>query len=376
MAKRIIVVGDDAFSQPPKRAGIGPIESSIGDTFDTIGRGGKWLNEQIQKGTGNLVDAAGQSFPSESGYDTRMRTGAAALGTAAGTASKYMLPDNAESAAAAMFGGLAAPASATKELAISKSIPFKKPGMWDKIRGSMLSAKTAIQPKYAEAIATDPSIMGPGTVDKKTVGTMYEELNKNLGANTNSETYKRLFGSAYPATEREFGRLKKMVEGAIEKIQTNPAAASTEELIFARQAARKLGESSAAKLDPRVASVADGHYSVLDDALSARGGESMKKLDQLYFRAAAKEAGSQVLPMNKNQSPNALRTNLMGLLAGSSLKNFGKGEFSAAAVDAAQAALMSPVVATSMLGSKLGNISPRAARGLGSLAQYKSKDDE
>jgi len=378
---RIIVTSNEADFAPvpeavPKRipGQWGP-EDSIG--LRMIGKGGKKLNAMIQRALGAGAEKVGQAFPSEQGIDPAMRTGAAAVGAVAGAGSEFAIPDNAESAAGTIFGGVAGKAPvAERGLAVSKSIPFKKPTLMQKLTGSLLSAKTAAPTKYADAVAADPSIMGPGTVDKKTVGKMYDELYAKLGIKVDSESYKRLFGTAYPATEREVGKLKKMVEGAIGKLETNPGALSTEEAIFARQAARKLRESSAAVTDKRVGSVAKGHYDVLDEALAARGLEPLKKLDQLYFRASAKEAFSHALPQNKNMTPNALRTNLMALTAGSSAKNLMSGEFGKAAVDAAQAVTMSPSAAAALLGAGRGPMSRRAVGGLAGLTSYGSKDED
>lgn len=378
---RIIVTSNDADFAPvqeakPKRIpGQWAPEDVTG--LRLMGEGGKKLNALIQGALGRGAEKVGQSFPSDEGIDPAVRTAAAGAGALAGAGSELALPDNAESAGASLFGGIVGKAPvAERGLAVSKSIPFKKPTLMQKLTGGMLSAKTAAPQKYAEAVAADPSIMGPGTVDKKTVGKMYDELYSKLGIKVDSESYKRLFGTAYPATEREVGKLKKMVEGAIGKLETNPAALTTEEAIFARQAARKLRESSAAQIDKRVASVASGHYDVLDDALAARGLEPMKKLDQLYFRASAKEAFSHALPQNKNMTPNALRTNLMALTAGSSAKNLASGEYTKAAVDAAQALTMSPSGAASLLGLGRGPMGKRAIGGLSGLAAYSTKDEK
>lgn len=378
---RIIVTSNDADFAPVPEAAPKRIPGQWGPEDITglrlAGEGGKKLNAIIQRAIGSGVEKVGQAFPADTGGDTAARTAASVVGSIAGAGSEMALPNNAESAAGTLFGGMAGKAPvAERGLAVSKSIPFKKPTLMQKLTGGILSAKTAAPQKYAEAVAADPSIMGPGTVDKKTVGKMYDELYAKLGIKVDSESYKSLFGTAYPATEREVGRLKKMVEGAIGKLETNPAALTTEEAIFARQAARKLRESSAAQIDKRVASVASGHYDVLDDALAARGLEPLKKLDQLYFRASAKEAFSHALPQNKNMTPNALRTNLMALTAGSSAKNLMSGEFGKAAVDAAQAVTMSPSAAAALLGAGRGPMGKRAVGGLSGLTAYGTKDDE
>lgn len=364
-------------SGSPNPLVIGPLAQGIDTGLGLMGRGGKALNEMIQKAIGDRAESVGKRFPSEDFPDPQIRTGMAGLGAAQSAMSSYAIPTDKLSAAATIAGAFSPGAGpVSKELAISDSIPFKTPSLIDKLKGGIMTSKAAIPGKYAETIAANPDIMGPGTLDKKTVGGLYDELYKKLGINTTSETYKKLFGSAYPATERETGKLKKMVEGTIDALQADPASVPTEQAIFARQAARKLGESSAAKLDPRVASVAEGHYGVLDDLLSSRGLDSVKKLDQLYFRAAAKEAGSAILPMNKNMTPNALRTNLMALTAGSAAKNLLSGHPGLAAVDAVQAASMSPAALTSALGLKLGAPSARGAKGLASLASYGFKDKE
>ncbi len=378
---RIIVTSNEAdFAPVPKAAqeripGQWRPDDVIG--LRMLGQGGKKLNDLIQRAAGAGAERVGQAFPADTGIDPAIRTAAAGAGALAGAGSELAVPTNAESAGASLFGGIAGKAPvAERGLAVSESIPFKKPSLLNRITGGALSAKTAIPTKYAEAIATDPSIMGAGTVDKKTVGRMYDELYSKLGIKVDSESYKRLFGTAYPASEREVGKLKRLVEGAIGKLETNPEALSTEEAIFARQAARKLRESSSAKMDPRIASVANGHYDVLDDTLAQRGLEPLKKLDQLYFRASAKEAASHVLPQNKNMTPNALRTNLMALTAGSSAKNLASGEFTKAAVDAAQALTMSPSGAVSLLGLGRGPMGKRAVGGLAGLAAYSSKDED
>lgn len=379
---RVIVTDNEAdFAPVPEPAAPARIPGQWGPEDVTglrlLGKGGKKLNALIQGALGRGAEKVGQAFPSEEWIDPAVRTAAAGVGAVAGAGSELALPDNAESAAGTLFGGIAGKAPvAERGLAISNAIPFKKPSLWNKLTGSMLSAKTAAPQKYAEAVAADPSIMGAGTVDKKTVGKMYDELYAKLGIKVNSESYKRLFGTAYPASEREVGKLKKMVEGAIGKLETNPGALSTEEAVFARQAARKLKESSGAKMDPRIASVANGHFGVLDDVLSQRGLESVKKLDQLYFRASAKEAFSHALPQNKNMSPNALRTNLMALTAGSSAKNLMDGEFGKAGVDALQAITMSPSGAASLFGVGRGPMGKKAVGGLAGLAAYSSKDED
>lgn len=143
---------------PPDRhtPGVGPIESSIGDTLATIGKGGRWLNDQIQKSIGSQVDAAGQSFNSESPVDRLTRTAAAAYGTIPATASEFLAPKDAEGAAAML---LPVPSGANAMEPITAPLGAAARGLGGLAEGavensSKLFSKTT--PQALETLKQDP----------------------------------------------------------------------------------------------------------------------------------------------------------------------------------------------------------------------------
>jgi hypothetical protein len=326
-----------------------------------VASGGRWLNNKIQSGIGEGVEAAGRLGGQGVG------DAAALAGAGVGTAAEYLIPQNelgvlAMAPALGKLAGSAERAAQEAQRASGKAAMLR-PDLGDKTLGQMASARSAVRPEYASEAIADPSILGDKTLPKSEVSKMFQAYLNKMGAKVGPEKMKEFSGSMFPAGENEVGRLEKMTEGVLERIRAGENV-PLEDAFLARQAASRLTVSEKAKRMPEMRRTAAKLEQEISDYMEKIGGGEVKELNRLWRRASIKEAFGHALPQNKNMSPNALRAFAMGqefLNSGEALLN---GDFGRAGMRALSGATMSPLI----LGQFIKGASPLGQAGAASTA--------
>jgi hypothetical protein len=218
---------------------------------------------------------------------------------------------------------------------------YKDPTKMEQLAANALSTQSAANPKHIAAVIANPEyIMGDATPTKAALSQAYQDTFKNAGVKFDSATMKEITGKVLPPTGTQLSKFEKIIEDAHTTLQEtgkiNPAQA-----FMARSAAGKLMLSSA---DPARNKILGTIQDSMDNALSDSGLPQIKQLGQQWFRASAKEAMQQILPLNKNMSPNAVRGLLMANYGGSALSHLANAEPIKAAVSLGKGAIMSPAV--------------------------------
>lgn len=251
--------------------------------------------------------------------------------------------------------------AAALERASGKS-PVLQAGPLQKVGAGALTIESAMQPKYAQAIVADPSILSEKTKGLQDVRQMYSDYFKSKNYNmADPQLFEDVFKSRYVPGESQASRMQGAVADVIDRLGPNaPKPASPEEVILAKQALGRLQGTAAAKTNPQLMAQYARDEGILSDALEKSGDGKLKELDRMYFRANAKDAAEAMFPQNKNMSPNALRGYLMLNMAADSAGKLVTGHPLQAAFLGAKAAAMSPYLATRAIAGSAAPISPLA----------------
>lgn len=331
-------------------------------------RAGRKINEGVQKAAGFVAEKGGEMGAGPLG---------ALLAAPAAIASEVALPQN--KVQMALLPG----AFEGKATGLAKKGPTKinKPTKLQEGMGSMMSATSSVNQRYTNALAANPELLetapSRGDIVKK-----YTEYFANQGKQINSETLKQYTRENFFPNEGQVSTISDIVETAISQIDLTDASKSkltTEEAFIAASAARAALRSSAAGSNRSMAAYFKGAKEALDNYLEAQGQGELKELGRQYFQANVKEQFDSFLPRNKNQSPNALRSLIMGGLAGDALKELVAGNTGAALGRGVQAAAMSPLLLGQAVkgAAKAGVSRPgydkAAALGLDNLFQKRDK---
>lgn len=189
-----------------------------------------------------------------------------------------------------------------------------QPGPLDKIAGNAWSAASAIRPSYASAIIADGSIMDPSvTPSVSDVSKEYTNVFKKAGMSIDSDNLKKILGQGYFPNEGQTSQHLNNITNQLDSLSgLKPGESPDPSALFvARSEAAAVKRSTAYATNPSLRKYVDNAQDTLDTALEGNGMPEIKDLSAKFFRAKAQEAGSQILPLNKNQSPNVLRTLLM-----------------------------------------------------------------
>ena len=306
-------------------------EKTIYPVLDAIASGGRFANSGNQQLAQIMSDHGG--LPGK------------AVGGTLSVASDYLLPQNRFGAAMMAFPaaqkGIAAGKSALGlTQAAAAGTKVVKPGAMANVGGAVLGASSATEPRLAAAVLADLDILTPKTPGTADVSKRYIEYFKSIGAKFDSDLIKKWADRDYLPDARETSRLETIVRDVTAAMKEGKTP-SPEELFKARSAASAI-QRTKANVRPNLVQWAKEKQSAFDDMLEKTGHGEIKELGRQWFRAVAKEAFEHILPVNKNMSPNALRSTLAGHLTAKAAEALAKGDGIAAATYAAQAATMTP----------------------------------
>lgn len=273
----------------------------------------------------------------------RAARGAARVG-AGDPGSVYQAEQGAEKAigaarAAQTESQMAADAAAKVKPVLKGGVEVVKPGPGTQTAGSMVSASTGAAPRHASAVLADTSILGKETPSMAQVSKEYQAGLEKAGMSVNEPDWlKEITGSRFPPTETESGKLKGIVDKAMTKLADNTLEEN--EAFLARKAAATLARSGKQEWITPARAAMDQ----FDQLLESSTLPNIRDLSRRYFRAAAKEAFQSWLPLNKNMSPNALRTMIMAHLAATAAGAAAGGLPGAAVAAGLKMAAMSPKI--------------------------------
>lgn len=249
----------------------------------------------------------------------------------------------------------------------ARKVTVPKAGTLSKVGGGILSAFNRVDRRFTTAWLSDPELLNEATPGVKEVSKEMGQYFADKGTKLNSEMFKKMTRQDWFPNESQVAKLQDIVRPVIDKIKSG-AKVSEEEIIFAERASNAITRSTQAQSNHSMMSVARGQQTVLLDQLEKHGFSELPDLKAKYFRALAKDAAQNILPMNKQGSPNALSTMLMGKLGMDAVEQLGQGEVSKALGKAAQAAVFSPYLGAGVIkaGNNVltSNVTKQTARGL------------
>lgn len=231
---------------------------------------------------------------------------------------------------------------------------YKNPTVAQRGIAEVASTQSAVKPKYLAAVIANPEIMDDATPSMRQVGTEYERVFKELGIQFDSPTYQEITGTRYaPTNDAQISKYRGILENAANRLEAG-VEISPGEAFLARSAGKKILDSVQGLARSQMAADVEK----MDEYLMENGIPQIKQLSQQYFRAAAKEALSDILPRNKNMSPNAIRALLMAKYGTDAVTALGEGKPGAAVLKAATAGMMSPFVQGKAIPFLFGSPSP------------------